>query len=57
MTACPRYSGQGAKAGNATCQFFTAIDAHPGVKWTAMTVCVILLLLCLRYLRTGKVFW
>jgi len=49
-----QYSGSGAGAGRTVCEFFTAADAHPGVKWTGITVCLIILFFCLRYLKTGK---
>ena len=53
---CPQYSGQGAGAGRATCEFFASVDAHPGEKWTGIAVCLIALFFCLRYLNTGRVF-
>jgi hypothetical protein len=52
---CPQYSGSGAPAGRATCQFFATADSHPGVKWAAIGVLLLLAFLCLRYLRTGKI--
>ena len=53
---CPQYSGQGAGAGRATCEFFANADAHPHVKFAAITVLLIVAFFCLRYLRTGRVF-
>ena len=52
---CPQYSGPGAKAGRATCELFASADAHPGVKWSAITVLLIAAFFCVRYLRTGRV--
>jgi len=53
---CPQYSGQGAAAGRATCEFFANLDAHPGEKWPAIIVLLVMAFFCLRYLRTGRVF-
>ena len=53
---CPQYSGPGAGAGRATCEFFANADAHPQVKFAAVAVLLIAAFLCLRYLRTGHVF-
>ena len=48
---CPHYSGQGAAAGRATCEFFARADAHPGVKWSAITLLLIAAFFCVLYLR------
>jgi hypothetical protein len=52
---CPQYSGQGAAAGRATCEFFAKVDAHPAEKWFGIFLCIVGIFFCLRYLRTGRV--
>ena len=53
--SCPKHTGSGAAAGNATCRFFAGADAHPEVKWFYISVLLILAFFCVRYLLTGKV--
>ena len=54
---CPQYSGPGAKAGHAWCEFFASADAHPGVKWAGIAACLVVLFFCAHYLRTGRLSW
>jgi hypothetical protein len=52
---CPQYSGQGAAAGRATCEFFAKVDARPAEKWPLIMALLVAAFFCLRYLKTGRV--
>lgn len=53
---CPKYTGQGAQVGNATCSYFTKLDARlgSGGRIIALIVIAVLIFLILRWLERGR---